>query len=176
MDTKKSIPAPPIGMAVAATVLAWIIPGAGHVCLGRVWRGAIIFVVIGATFWGGVAMGGVMTVDPVNERWWYLAEMVTGAHGLAAAAWQKRVYSQVLGKLPPEAWRAPGEVRQAYVDEELAKERLALVAPMDTVARAYSGVAGLLNLMCIFDAAMLALMGIRGELPTPRQGRQEQAT
>ena len=40
---------------------------------------------------------------------------------------------------------------------------MARAAPMDSVARAYSGTAGLLNLMCIFDAAILALMGRTGE-------------
>ncbi|MCP4379388.1 MAG: hypothetical protein GY794_24860, partial [bacterium] len=49
--------------ALLGAMLAWIVPGAGHAFVGRPGRGIIIFIVIGATFWGGVAMGGVMTVD-----------------------------------------------------------------------------------------------------------------
>ena len=48
--------------------------------------------------------------------------------------------------------------KQALVDEGLS-----LSYPSDTVARAYAGVAGMLNLMCIFDAVMLATMGSAGE-------------
>mgnify|MGYP000853354412 CR=1 FL=1 len=45
---------------------------------------------------------------------------------------------------------------------------------VDNVARAYAGIAGLLNLLCIFDATILALMGRFGEpvAPTPAVGRQ----
>ena len=44
-----------------ATFLAWLVPGAGHVMLGRTLRGVIIFIIIGAMFWTGVGLGGVMT-------------------------------------------------------------------------------------------------------------------
>ena len=40
---------------------------------------------------------------------------------------------------------------------------MALVTPAETAARTYSGVAGLLNLACVFDAVMLSLMGVAGE-------------
>jgi hypothetical protein len=49
------------------------------------------------------------------------------------------------------------------VDEVFSRWGVALVNPADTVARAYSGTAGLLNLLCMFDALMLALMGKVGE-------------
>ena len=41
-----------------ALVLACIIPGAGHVYIGRVKRGIIILVTIAALFWTGVGGGG----------------------------------------------------------------------------------------------------------------------
>jgi len=155
--TKKSMPIPYL-----ALFLAWIVPGAGHVYLGRVGRGVIIFLVITGTFWAGIAMGGVLTVDYQNERWWFIAEMFTGIHGLVGWQRQSRVY---------EAFRQDRQVQQAAregwlsdtIDQKLAESGLALVYPVDTVARAYAGVAGLLNLMCIFDAVMLALMGVSGE-------------
>ena len=73
--------------------------------------------------------------------------------------------------------------RRAYVkinrmegdslDQKLQAEGIALVAPADTVARAYAGVAGLLNLMCIFDALMLSIMGTTGE-PAERKSRRRE--
>jgi len=136
-----------------ALLLAWILPGAGHVYLGRVRRGIILCVTIGATFWAGVAIGGVLTVDYQNERWWFVAEMFTGVHGLVGWYRQEKVYQEMQKMGPAER------------EQHLAARGLALVAPTATVAQAYAGIAGLLNLMCMFDAVLLALMGIRGEPP-----------
>lgn len=150
-------------MVPLAVALAWLVPGAGHAYLGRVWQGAIIFIVVAATFWAGVGMGGVMTVDSVNERWWFIAQMTTGGHGLISYQRTQKVWQTLSKRLnvpEPTAKLVAAQPRVAILlDKELANDGLALVSPTDTVARAYSGVAGMLNLMCIFDALMLALMG-----------------
>jgi len=148
---KRSMPLP-----YAALVLAWLVPGAGHVYVGRLGRGVVIFVTVSALFWAGVGIGGVLTVDYYSERWWFAAEMLTGIHGLVGWYRQKAVYN----RLP--------QMRGASLDEKLKNANLALVAPGETVARAYAGVAGLLNLLCIFDALMLSVMGVTGEQPPPR--------
>lgn len=152
---KKSMPLP-----YAALLLAWLVPGAGHLYLGRVARGVIIFVTISALFWVGVGIGGVLTVDYNHERWWFAAEMLTGVNGLAGWYRQKELY-QRLGQAPGDS-----------VDEKLKNEGVALVAPGEGVARAYAGVAGLLNLLCMFDALLLSVMGSTGE----RAGREDDST
>ena len=78
MASKNNIPFDKPIKALLAFALAWLVPGAGHAFVGRPWRGLIIFLAIGATFWGGVAMGGVMTVDQKEQKWWFAAEMLTG--------------------------------------------------------------------------------------------------
>jgi hypothetical protein len=90
-------------------------------------------------------------VDSAQERWWFIAEAFTGIHGLIG--WHRQ----------REAYQHLREVPGGSLDERMKNAGVALVAPADTVARAYSGVAGLLNLMCIFDALMLSIMGVRGE-------------
>lgn len=167
-------------MPLLALLLAWLIPGAGHLYLRRWARGIIIMVVIGGTFWTGVAFGGVLTVDYNAERWWFYAQSLTGVHGLVGWHRQQQVYEQ-MGRDPKfiaayervgrESPAAQSQAVQGLVDEYMVAKGYALVTPTDTVARAYSGVAGLLNLMCIFDAVLLSLMGIRGEMPLPA-GRQ----
>ncbi len=162
--------------AILATLLAWLIPGAGHFYLGRRRRAIVIFLAIGLTFWTGIAIGGVMTVDYHFERWWFLAQMFTGTHGLVGWYRQHQVYEDVAANVntrrlgPAPDGGMSGD--QARVDEYLVQKKVAVSSPTDTVARAYSGVAGLLNLMCIFDALTLGLMGIRGE---PRTLRPVQA-
>lgn len=159
-----------------AILLAWLVPGAGHLYIGRTVRGIIIFVTITATFWAGIAMGGVMTVDRQNEGWWFVADMLTGVNGLVGWRLQSRVYDRITGD-PDVDWRPPGGYdpaawRVTQIDKKLAKEGLALVAPTETIARAYAGVAGMLNLMCIFDACILAVMGVTGEGKLSTQERR----
>jgi len=157
-----------------AGVLAWIIPGAGHVYLGRTLRGIIIFLCINGMFWAGVVIGGVFTVDPRNEHWWYMAQMVTGAS--AAASWyrQKNAYADVRRRT--EALRdADGRLSQIEAEERVLSDkdnRLALTYPSDVVARAYTGIAGMLNALCIFDAFMLASMGVTGEPKPPAKRKR----
>lgn len=149
---------------IIALGLAWLVPGAGHIYLGRVRRGAIIFVTIAATFWAGIGIGGVMTVDPRNERWWFVAEMLSGIHGVVGWQLEERAFKDLKISEPPPPQQASARVLwNATADKAMKEAGISLTAPMDNVARAYSGVAGLLNLMCIFDAVMLALLGVTGE-------------
>ena len=186
---KKSRPLP-----VAALILAWLIPGAGHVYIGRPTRGIILCLTIAALFWSGIAIGGVMTVDRVNERWWFVADMFTGVHGLSAWRLSERVYARMDADLAGNSGyqeqleRLPRtregrvsrqgllELRQPYYAGMLAEENLMLVPPAETVARAYAGVAGLLNLLCIFDAVVLAMMGSPPEPATKKSPQAAAAT
>jgi len=120
-----------------------------------------------------------MTVDHENERWWFAAEILTGVNGIVGWHRQRQVYLELTGD--PEVGVIPPlrtEARMQWnfrVDKTLASQGKALVYPTDTVARAYAGVAGLLNLMCMFDAVMLSLLGIRGEpaSASKQPGQQE---
>jgi hypothetical protein len=119
--------------------------------------------------------------------------MMTGANGLVGWKRQDRVYDRLerdpdvqrmlrdrratlrgpQGELPPlEITPAPGgrpDDLQMLVDRKLQEMDggIALAHPVGGVARAYTGSAGLMNLLCIFDAMMLGLMGARGE-PKPQ--------
>jgi hypothetical protein len=175
---------------LAALVLAWLVPGLGHLFIGRKVRGIVILVTVLVTFWAGIAVGGVMTVDYRSERWWFAADMLTGVHGLIG--WQRseavnrrvdevlavdRGYMDAMEGMRNRMINAQRQgragdmasytaeveqVRNQFAGAVLAKEGLALVAPFDTVARAFCGITGLLNLMCIFDALILAQMAASG--------------
>lgn len=127
---EKSPTGMPAAHAVIAAVLAWAVPGLGHIYLGQRTRGLIFTVVIGVTFWGGVAIGGVKTtIQPQERQAWFMAQICTGGHALAAMSWSKRI-----------------EDRQSY-------EFSPYVAyyPADDLSVVYTGVAGLLNVLVIFD-------------------------
>ena len=118
-----------------AGLLAWVLPGLGHVYLGERRHGLIHLVVIGATFWGGVALGGVQnTVKPKERTAWFMAQLSTGTFAGAALAW-----SQALSDTTPFYTRAT-----------------------EDVAIVYTGVAGLLNLLVILDALVRAELSPQG--------------
>ncbi len=152
---------------VLAGLAAWFIPGAGHLYLRRPVRTAVLFLVINLMFWSGIAVGGIFTVNPRQEVWWYRAQMVTGLSGIVSYERQERMYKQCFNKLSQEHASHSREGNFArnitsLVDEQLAKDNL-VVPPSETIPYVLSGVAGMLNLMCIFDAIVLAMMGTRGE-------------
>ncbi|MFW6154395.1 MAG: DUF6677 family protein [Planctomycetota bacterium] len=149
----------PLVVPLVGGVLAWAIPGAGHWFIGRKVRGIILFVTITALFWSGVAIGGVFTVDPREEVWWSRAQLCTGLSGVISYYRQEAYY--------PEADTRQSE---AAIRAQLAADDLALVAPAATLAHVFSGVAGLLNLLCIMDVVLLGAMGVRGE-PLPGEDR-----
>jgi hypothetical protein len=49
---------PELGRLIRICVLAWVIPGGGHLLLGRKWRALILFVCITAMFLFGLGMKG----------------------------------------------------------------------------------------------------------------------
>jgi hypothetical protein len=170
--------------------LAWLVPGAGHAYIGRGQRGIILFIAISATFWAGIAMGGTMTVDRPYEPWWFTAQMLTGVNGLIGWYRQDQVYRQLTrdedvaalaGRIQNPDWRPGDPIKlrptsprpddlQMLVDKKLDERKLAVANPTAGVARAYSGVAGMLNLLCIFDVLLLCLMG-KGPEPTLSAGK-----
>jgi len=115
-------------------VLAWLVPGLGHLYVGQRARGWVCLVTITATFWAGVAIGGVQgTIDPRGEReLWFVAQICAGGNALAGYMWH------VLAPPPPPT--RPGVI--GATGPILSTE----------VGIHYTGVAGLLNLLVIFDA------------------------
>lgn len=175
------------GNPFVAAVLAYLVPGAGHFYLGRKLRGAILFVTICATFWTGMFIGGPLTVDYYNDRIWFFADVCAGAQGLYGWQRQKAIYAKAFDEtgLDFETGHRrylkgtsdnPGD-EAAYamiIDDKLEKEGIALShMPTVNVARPYAGIAGMLNLLCIMDAVVLAMMGVYGEPPPDPKPKEE---
>lgn len=115
-----------------AGFLAWIVPGLGHIYLGHRTRGLILLVTISVTFWTGVAIGGIRgTVDPKERSLWFIAQLCTAGHTVSGYFLHRSVATE---SYPQD--EAPPAPNWASVD----------------VGVHYTGVAGLLNLLIIFDA------------------------
>ncbi len=110
-----------------AGTLAWLIPGMGHLYLGLRGRCAVFFFAINLTFWGGMVIGGLRsTVDPHTNTAWFFAQIFAGLN---------TVISFMLSDLTA-AMPSYGKTLD-----------LAII---------YTSVAGLLNVLVIFDAMIRA--------------------
>ena len=110
--------------------LAWLIPGLGHIYLGEKKRGMIFLVVIASTFWLGMAVGGVRgSMQPYQHKAWFMAQLCSGGHALAAYGAHK-----VMGMAQQQPW--------PFVGHWLSID----------IGIVYAAVAGLLNVLIIVDA------------------------
>ncbi len=136
---------PPFIRIAIAGLLAWILPGAGHVYLGEKKRGIILMIVVAATFWGGVAVAGVQSsVQPTRRKAWFVGQICTGSHALVALG---------VGKF--RANSHPKE-RAGFAEED--------------VAIIFTGVAGMLNILIILDVlAMTDPNYVRRSIGPPTQ-------
>ena len=57
-DSPKTYQATSPPFRVAAVVAAWLVPGGGHIVLGRYWRGLLFLVLISGSFFFGLSLHG----------------------------------------------------------------------------------------------------------------------
>lgn len=72
-----------VAFAVAVALAAWLVPGAGHILTGRVFRGLLFGVVILGMFAGGLALDGKLYVPLPGDALTALAAV--GGAGAGAA-------------------------------------------------------------------------------------------
>jgi hypothetical protein len=178
-----------------AALLAWLIPGLGHLYQGRISKAIAFFVCVTGLFFGGLWLGAGRVVyfrwDNEDWRWAYLAQVGAGLPALPALLdhFQLR---HAFAELPPWAssYGAKPLTRQEFnnlltrnglpslgeheVSLERVRERLGELRQkgigyvvtlvevddlhrrfgrMMDVALIYTMVAGLLNILVVYDAA-----------------------
>ena len=61
-----------------AALLAWILPGLGHIAIGQKRRGFLMMSGVLFLFFAGLLIGGVDVVDMKRDRLWFLAQACNG--------------------------------------------------------------------------------------------------
>lgn len=137
---------------IQAGIVAWIIPGGGHFILGHRGLAYVFGGAIGFLFLTGLLIGGVKTsVNPLANRWLFLAEMGVGGPTIAAY-----VLNLSCGEVSPR------EVATIAEQKKLAPEvyaRYVSFYPASDIAMIYLACAGLLNVLAILDAVTRAQTG-----------------
>ena len=133
---------------VLAAFLAWFLPGAGHIYQGRIGKGLLFFVCIFGTFAYGLYLGGGRVVyaswRPDDRRLPYLCQIGVGLPALPALVQAQRLRS---GRQPLFA----GLMAPPRNQDELADWNYRL-HPYFDLGTVYTMIAGLLNVLAIYDA------------------------
>ena len=129
---------------LTAGLLAWLIPGAGHFYLGLRKRAVLLFVCIEVTFVIGLYIGTVRIIDPGRSLLWFLAQIFAGLNTIVAHLWGTRLAGP-------------------YADSTVTLARDWSYA----MGMLYTGVAGLLNLLAVFDTVIRAGRANVGQASLP---------
>ncbi len=144
-----------------AAFLAWLIPGAGHYYQRRYFKSAIFFVCIVSSFLIGWFVAGGKCVyaswNQTEKRWQFILQAGIGLPAAPAAiqAWRQRNGHRPWGNFMV----APKNT------DELDKWNAEMASGFD-MGTLYTMVAGLLNLLVVFDA-------YAGPLPPPTNAHRK---
>ncbi len=166
---------------VLAGFWAWLWPGAGHIYQGRYAKGALFMICILGTFFAGLAIGGRHVVyaswTQEDKRLPYLCQVGVGLPALPALVQMYRANRGDSGSIwhgfmaPPKA-ESPSHLDPAADEKSAWLEKYAFRWDMGEL---YTMIAGLLNVLAIFDAAAGPVLPPADEEP-PLDGEEEPKT
>ena len=162
-----------------AALLAWLIPGAGHFYQGRTAKGVLFMTCILGTFFFGIYLGSSRAVyasmRPQDRRFHYFSQIGVGLAAMPALVQAYRMGDNARPQAP--LWngfmappRLPGQVvPKGSIDEQFAdpiSQRAGYVRNMRNESHVwrtelhryldlgivYTMIAGLLNVLAIYDA------------------------
>ena len=139
----------PSAIGYAAVGLAWLVPGAGHLAIGQRGRGLLFLITLHLLFGLGLLLGGVHAMNPPEQPIWSYTQLLAGWPTLAAnslARHQAAIEGPAMRELQTRGERMDPERRQ-----ELWQEVGSYSPKVQDVGTVYCGLAGMLNLLLIFD-------------------------
>jgi len=132
------------GRTAAALVAGWLVPGAGHAVLGRVWRAAIFFVLVMGSFGLGLAHDGRLALYSPKESFLTGLQLVANfGVGPADVVARMDVYGEAAYNLPD-----PSAASYRPRIEKFRERQRSAVSAYGT---AYLWSAGLMNLLLLMD-------------------------
>jgi TM2 domain-containing membrane protein YozV len=183
-----------------AAFLAWLMPGMGHMYQGRTGKGILFFVCIVGTFLYGLYIGDgrvvyASTADVFSrgflERWQYLCQVGVGVPALPALVQRQRIRDgneplrlPIVGDhfMRPPYVAPPDDVHGQFSSPDQSDSARRVIHPNETakwnyelgeyfeIGTVFTVIAGLLNLLAIFDAYGGPLV-IPPEEEKPRGGK-----
>ena len=172
----------PIGYV--ALVAAWLVPGLGHWLIGQKARGVILGLAIYLLFGSGLVLGGVRAINPADQPIWTYTQFLAGWPMLICNHLEVQTRLELADE---SALGRNSEVQSQTLEYQMRNESRSLdETPAEAEARAkaflaahpifvyhpkvqdmgsvYCGIAGMLNLLVIFDV-LLRITGSKREDP-----------
>jgi len=126
-------------------LLAWIIPGAGHLLLRRTAPGLVLMAVVFATFGTGLALNGtVYAMDP-EQPLSYLSTLANAGVGPLDAWARLRTFGNLRYRMPDS--RVDSVARERILEQ--VRQRYATAT--HSYGRTFLLTAGLMNLLLVLD-------------------------
>jgi len=160
-----------------AAFLAWLVPGLGHIYQGRTGKGLLFSICILGTFFYGMYIGGgrvvyASTADVLsrkffNDRWQYVCQVGVGLPALPAAVQRYRLRNDKAPLIGDNFMRPPKDMQDTgsgFPSEDKSDPSQQVVSPDELskwsydqgeyfeIGTVFTVVAGLLNILVIFDA------------------------
>ena len=133
-------------LTLMALGLGYVIPGAGHISIGQRGRGLVFGITIFSLFFCGMLIGGVQSVGPQDQPIWKVTQLMA-------------LGPYMIGRLLANTYPA---------------DPLDFFPKLRDVGSVFCGIAGMLNMLVLFDAAV-RIMGQRKPGPGDDAGASTEA-
>jgi len=164
----------PIGYL--ALVLAWAVPGLGHILIGQRARGIIFMLAIHLLFAAGLLVGGIKSINPPDQAIWTYTQFLTGWPMLVSNSLEKNSHDEqkaLMSQYESESRDVPSAQLPEFTKKFIAAHPLFANHPkIQDLGAVYCGIAGMLNLLVMFDV-LLRITGSAREEPQKRPAQEE---
>ncbi len=135
---------------ILACVLAWIVPGSGHVYLGKKAKGFLFLAIVVLTFSTGLLLEGRVYLANPKQPLSYLATFANVSLGPLDLIGRQISYERIIYWFPKE------QERELY-QEVLDRTRARILAVTNEYGTTFLLTAGLMNILLILDAFDLGI-------------------
>jgi len=136
--------------AFVSCLLAWLVPGGGHLYLGKRKRGLVFFIVVLATFVLGCLNQGHAYLIDQDQPLSYLATMTNIATGPMELISRYSTYDRLV-------YRLPADENSAQAAHLLDTMRQKVKEVSDEYGTTFLLTAGLMNILLMLDAFDIAI-------------------
>jgi len=137
-------------MNLLAGVLAWFLPGLGHIAIGQRRRGMLVMSGAGVLILCGLLIGGVDCVDRRNDRLWFMAQALNGPVIFGIDLIRENV---TISQKIDWAKDPIGDKFTAGDEETRRALRRIGISHVNEIGTLFIALCGLMNLAVVLDAA-----------------------
>jgi hypothetical protein len=140
-----------------ALVLAAVLPGLGHLYLGRRARAGLIAVGVLGLFFGGMLIGGISVIDRRDNPIWFAGQAMVGPIAFGVDHVHQTYFKVrdrgVLRSANPDEARDPVTAAPVHAGPGQGPPYIKSLGRVNELGTLFATIAGMLNLIVVIDAA-----------------------